>query len=288
MKDAVGEASKRTVMLVGWIAVLILGLWVVSPSARTWYIEPDGTGDAPTIQAGVDSAALGDIVLVAAGTYEIDPYIRMKGGITVTAESGPYQTKIVPAPAANPFGAFYCQDIAGAGPTEITGFWIEGFVRIGDPSHKGCGILLMVCGEMNVTNNVITGNGVGIAGLLTSGDSVWIRNNTLIGNGSGVNVSGLYCQFNIIWDTNDGTCIVGFFNNLLNLSESCQPAANFSQDPQFCGPSAGNYYLQSDSPCAPGLSPFPDVGLIGALPVGCATVKAESKTWGAIKDLYRQ
>ena len=34
-------------------------------SARTWYILPDGTGDAPTIQAGIDSAAIADTVLVA-------------------------------------------------------------------------------------------------------------------------------------------------------------------------------------------------------------------------------
>lgn len=28
-------------------------------SARVWYIRPDGTGDAPTIKAAVDSAARG-------------------------------------------------------------------------------------------------------------------------------------------------------------------------------------------------------------------------------------
>ena len=32
---------------------------------RTWYINTDGTGDAPTIQAGVDSSVAGDTVLVA-------------------------------------------------------------------------------------------------------------------------------------------------------------------------------------------------------------------------------
>jgi hypothetical protein len=28
--------------------------------ARTWYVKSDGTGDAPTIQAGIDSAAVGN------------------------------------------------------------------------------------------------------------------------------------------------------------------------------------------------------------------------------------
>jgi hypothetical protein len=41
-----------------------------SAEARTWRIFPDGSGDAPTIQAGLDSAQAGDTVLVAAGEYQ--------------------------------------------------------------------------------------------------------------------------------------------------------------------------------------------------------------------------
>ncbi|MCH7548413.1 MAG: right-handed parallel beta-helix repeat-containing protein [Candidatus Krumholzibacteriota bacterium] len=37
--------------------------------ARTWLIQPDGSGDAPTIQAGVDSTVDGDVVVLASGTF---------------------------------------------------------------------------------------------------------------------------------------------------------------------------------------------------------------------------
>jgi predicted outer membrane repeat protein len=59
----------------------------VSISARTWYVTPDGSGDAPTIQAGIDSSAVGDTVALGPGTYtETD--IELADGVTVRSFTG--------------------------------------------------------------------------------------------------------------------------------------------------------------------------------------------------------
>jgi len=114
---------------------------------------------------------------------------------------------------------------------------------------------------------------------------------------------------------NFATPIVNFHNNIVHLNMTCtgvpggqvdgfycndvlgeiEPCIvwsleiNFILDPQFCGvEGSDNYYLQSSSPCAPGNTPLPflDCGLIGPLPVGCGTVRAEETTWGRVKALY--
>jgi hypothetical protein len=53
----------------GLVVVLLVAVLTATATARTWQIFPDGSGDAPTVQAGLDSAATGDTVLVAPGTY---------------------------------------------------------------------------------------------------------------------------------------------------------------------------------------------------------------------------
>jgi hypothetical protein len=48
--------------------VVVLG-FEPEAAARIWRVTPDHTGDAPTIQAGLDSARGGDAVVLAPGTY---------------------------------------------------------------------------------------------------------------------------------------------------------------------------------------------------------------------------
>ncbi|GJM43933.1 MAG: hypothetical protein DHS20C21_07750 [Gemmatimonadota bacterium] len=49
-----------------------------SAEARTWVVNSEGTGDAPTLQAAVDSTAVGDTIFVSAGDYE-GPVILKQG-----------------------------------------------------------------------------------------------------------------------------------------------------------------------------------------------------------------
>ena len=52
-----------------FVCLILSMLAADGASGRTWRVRVDGSGDAPTIQAAIDSVTAGDSVLVAPGTY---------------------------------------------------------------------------------------------------------------------------------------------------------------------------------------------------------------------------
>jgi hypothetical protein len=153
-----------------------------SPLARTWHILPDGTGDAPTIQAGIDSASNADTVFVHDGTYTGpgNKNVDFQGKrLVVRSASGPEATVIDCAGSGR---GFYVHGASGG--TRIDGFTIRngyttygGGIRVSD-----CSTHIRNCiFEDNTAINPTGGGGIHAAGSWVS-----IRHCVFSGNsGSG-------------------------------------------------------------------------------------------------------
>jgi len=249
--------------------------WVTPSISRTWYVKVDGTGDAPTIQAGIDSAVSGDTVLLGAGQYFTFATIHLKSGVALVGELGPTATTITVR------GEWPGPPVVGIDMepgSEINGLWVDGasiYTSVGANNRT------------RVQNCIIFGGSFSVS---ISGDAEVVS--CLIENiGCSSNASGVLWK-NVVLQTVYYDGIPLFVCNDI-VGEIPPPIAsdtsNFSLEPQYCGnPGSGNYFLQSDSPCAPGNHPngVSSCGLIGPLPVGCATVATQESTWGGIKEMY--
>jgi len=150
--------------------------------ARTWQIFEDGSGDAPTVQAGIDSAAVGDTVLVGPGTYQGNIDFVGKD-VVLKGEQGPLVTRLEGDMAgANYTVAFRSNETRLA---MITGFTITG---------NKLGISVRDA-EPTIQNDIIEGNqGGGGIGCSTSMSTVRapliqqniIRSNTSDPTGGGI------------------------------------------------------------------------------------------------------
>jgi hypothetical protein len=104
----------RTRFVITGLAALAIIVSVIPAFSAIIHVP----ADQPSIQAGVDAAASGDTVLVAAGTYfEI---IEMKGGISLLSETG--RADCVTIDAAGQSGVARFRSLSG--PCLLEGFTI--------------------------------------------------------------------------------------------------------------------------------------------------------------------
>jgi hypothetical protein len=170
-----GGENMRALFLV--VALVILP---ASASPSTWYILPDGTGDAPTIQAGVDSSSVGDTVLVAPGTYYENVFSTVQD-LVLISESGPNQTTIDGGGAGR---CVYVEDCS----------LVEGFTIQNGNDPYGGGVLLYGSGELVdlvvIQNVAEQGGGVLIMSKL--GHPNGMRECLIAGNTASVEGGGIY------------------------------------------------------------------------------------------------
>jgi polymorphic membrane protein len=100
------------------LALLSISILASNGDARTWYVRPDGTGDAATIRAAIDSAAAGDELLLAAGSYtwtseQASPFSMLtinKPNLTLRSETGSATTIL---DAEFQWRIMRCRDVGG-------------------------------------------------------------------------------------------------------------------------------------------------------------------------------
>jgi len=148
----------------GAMVLFALGILVVpatGASARTWYILPDGSGDAPTIQAGIDSATVGDTVLVGCGIY-YEYNVRMKSGVCLRSETGDPDCATIDAQSLG--RVLNCRNIQVDARIEgltLTGGYCEGNAG-GIYCVEVCRVSIVNC--MIRDNRAGWGGGIGIGG----------------------------------------------------------------------------------------------------------------------------
>jgi predicted outer membrane repeat protein len=110
-----------------------IGAYGLGPCVRQWRILPDGSGDAPTIQAAVDSAGGCDTLLVAPGTYLEN--ITLKHGMFLLSEGGASVTSIRSNGDADWVVA--CHEVGP--PDVLRGFTIDGVAGEGETNEQRTG-----------------------------------------------------------------------------------------------------------------------------------------------------
>jgi len=251
---------------------------------RAWYVKANATGDAPTIQAAIDSCTHGDTVVVEDGVYSGfgNRDLTLSGKrILVCSQNGSESTII---DCAGSDSQPRCGFVIGHG--EDTSCVIDGFTikngfgsEAGTLNSAGGGIL---CDHSSpiIRNCVFISNSATFGGAVQAIQaSPKFINCTFVGNQA--DYGAALCAFNhsnlvlencIIAFHEQGQIISCLESSSVTLSccdvygntngdwvspieNQARLAGNFSRDPLFCNPEIGDYSIDAVSPCAPNKNP---------------------------------
>jgi hypothetical protein len=153
------------------LSIALLALWgcgseePTRPAGtnRIWRVNADGTGDAPTIQAAIDNAVAGDVVLLEPGTYSWNAgapdrraMIHLRAGLTLRGEAGAASTTI----DAQGFGrAIWCE--GASGEIAIEGVTVTRGSVASDFSPGGAAIAAAGSVSLRLADCVFRANSVG-------------------------------------------------------------------------------------------------------------------------------
>jgi hypothetical protein len=251
--------------------VTLLGDPTLRPRKRTWLVDADGTGDAPTIQAALDSARAYDRIILAHGTYsgpgnwDVD---FMGKPVSVAAED---DSGLVTIDCNGVGRAFHFHS------NELPLSRLVGLTIVNAESDGDGGAILCENGaspqiiDCLVHGCTATGRGGAIA-LMDSSKAV-IQGCTITGNvadsGGGVYLSILSetrVEYSIVaFNVGGGICYNGSNSEIVTCSDVYGNVGgdyaggldlatlneNFSSDPRFCDTSSDNFALNYMTPCQP-------------------------------------
>ena len=197
------------------IVLVFPPLFATGALSRTWYVTVDGSGDVPTIQAAIDTAAPGDEILVAPGRYtwenqggdEIALLVVYRGcnGFTLRSEAGPEAT-ILDAQARG-----RVMFIQGYNHITVDGFTITGGQAPASSDYVGGGICVHISTDDVIRNCVFTDNwGIYGGGFwATSRCNTRLENCTFFGNSAERYGGGIGVGYNQVLLTVTGCTVIG-------------------------------------------------------------------------------
>lgn len=167
--------------------------------ARTWHIKHDQSGDAPTIEAAIDSSASGDTILVSPGFYVENTLAVVDKDLHIIGEMGALET-VVKMEIYYEFNIHVFSLSGLSSNSSISGLTITG--GRGSPVDDGAGLSIENSSTL-ITENIICDNstqsGGGIACFL---GSPTIRKNILYNNRAGMGCAIFVYNSNAVIDSN--------------------------------------------------------------------------------------